>query len=328
MVVATAIVLLGGDRLGVAGYTTPGAPSTVAGQRLHALLGYDAEPGMVILARPRSRVAGLAVSVLRLAGRVRADPAVGAVQTPFGAAGSRGLLSRDRQAALLLVHFRSTDLNRLARPIDRLRGLRDPGLRVSFGGYEVGELDLNQIARHDLVTAELIAFPLLALLTVLIFRGLFGAAIPLVIGGLSVLGTVAGLGVLSRVFDISVFALNLAVLLGLGLAVDYALLLVSRYREEVAAHGHGVGAARATLVTAGRTVLFSGLAVAGACAALLVFPQSFVYSMGIAGAFVAILAAALALSVTIPVLVLGATGSWRGQPPHGLRPPGTAGRAG
>ena len=105
------------------------------------------------------------------------------------------------------------------------------------------------------------------------------------------------LRVASELTDVSIFALNLVTGLGLGLAIDYSLFIVSRYREEIAAHGPGLDAMRRTLATAGRTVLFSSLTVAGALASLLVFPQRFLYSMGIGGAIVALIAAAIALIV-------------------------------
>jgi uncharacterized membrane protein YdfJ with MMPL/SSD domain len=263
---------------------------------------------MVILARSRIGFGTSAArrAVALLANEASRDPGVGEVQSAFGAHGLPVLLSRDEHETLLLVHFRSINQDAVAAPINRLRGhLREPGLALQFGGYAVGVLDVNAIARSDLVRAELIAFPLLALLVLLIFRGLVAAAIPVLTGGVSVIGTIACLRLLSNVLGISIFALNLAVLLGLGLAVDYGLFLVSRYREEARERGFGVDAVRATLRTAGRAVVFSGCAVAGACAALLLFPQEFIYSMGIAGVFVALFSAAAALVVTPPLLLLG-----------------------
>ncbi len=112
------------------------------------------------------------------------------------------------------------------------------------------------------------------------------------------LSAAAGLG------SISVFALNLVTGLGLGLAIDYSLFVVSRYREELARHGPGLTAMRRTMATAGRTVLFSSLTVAGALASLTVFPQRFLYSMGIGGALVALIAAAIALLVLPAILAL------------------------
>ena len=104
--------------------------------------------------------------------------------------------------------------------------------------------------------------------------------------------------------DVSIFALNLTTGLGLGLAIDYSLFVVSRYREEIAKVGPGAEAMRRTLNTAGRTVLFSSLTVAAALASLMVFPQRFLYSMGLGGMLVALLAAAIALIVLPALLAL------------------------
>ena len=238
-----------------------------------------------------------------------------------GREGVTALRSRSGRQALVLVHFRATDLSALEEPVDRLRDLREPGLDLRFGGYAVGEIELNRVAREELIKAELIAVPLLALLMVLIFRGLVAAAIPLVIGGVAMLGTYAGLQLVGRLMDLSVFALNLAVLLALGLAVDYSLLLVSRYREEAAERGPGVEGGARDAGDGGRAVAFSGVAVAAACAPLVIFAQSFVYSMGVAGVLVAALAASVALLVTVPLLVLfGARIAPRAAPAPGRTP--------
>jgi uncharacterized membrane protein YdfJ with MMPL/SSD domain len=215
-------------------------------------------------------------------------------------------VSRDGTSTLLLVHFRSTSEDAAAGPIDRLRkSLREPGLTLRFGGYQVAFLDVNRAVRSDLLRAELIAFPLLALLMLIIFRGAPGALIPLSTGAAALGATYACLRLLAGVLDISIFALDLALLLGLGLAVDYGLFLVSRYREEVARSGPGTRALAVTVSTAGRAVLLSGLALAGASVGLLVFPQQFIYSMGIAGVLVSLLSVAAALLIAPPLLLLG-----------------------
>ena len=113
------------------------------------------------------------------------------------------------------------------------------------------------------------------------FRGLVAAAMPLAVGALTILGTFLALRIVDEFLGISVFALNLVSALGLGLAIDYSLFVVSRYREERAA---GEGAIARTLASAGRTVLYSSLTVAAAMASLCVFPLQFLYSMGIGGA--------------------------------------------
>jgi RND superfamily putative drug exporter len=128
------------------------------------------------------------------------------------------------------------------------------------------------------------------------------ALLPPLLGGLAIVGTFFFLRLVATVTDLSVFALNLTTGLGLGLAIDYSLFIVSRYREEAARDGFGLEALRRTIQTAGRTVLFSAITVAVAVAALTIFPQRFLYSMGIAGAIVALLAATLALTV-LPALL-------------------------
>ena len=178
----------------------------------------------------------------------------------------------------------------------------EPG--VSVGGAAVAQKQINEQVEQDLRTAELYAFPLLFVLSLLFFRSLVAALLPLMVGGLAIVGTFLMLRVASELTSVSIFALNLVTGLGLGLAIDYSLFIVSRYREEIARSGPGPAAMRRTLATAGRTVLFSSLTVAGAIASLAVFPQRFLYSMGIGGFCVALIAAAIALIVLPAVLTL------------------------
>jgi uncharacterized membrane protein YdfJ with MMPL/SSD domain len=295
------------DRFKVAGFTTPGSESARALALARKQLGYDPQAGLIAVAHSATgfTTAGPRAAVKQLAAQATADPAVGAVQTAFGRERAPELISHDGRSTLVLIHFRSTDIDAAAGPIHRLRArLRAPGLTLSFTGYDLIFLDANRAARDDLVRAELIAFPLLALLMLLIFRGLVAALIPLLIGGASVAGTFACLSLLSGALNISIFALDLALLLGLGLAVDYGLFLVSRYREEASRAGHGREAIASMVRTAGRAVLFSGVALACASAALLLFPQEFIYSMGIAGVLVSLLSAAAALLLVPPMLLL------------------------
>ena len=171
-------------------------------------------------------------------------------------------------------------------------------------GFAPSFNEVNDQTRTDLTKAELIAFPALALLLLLVFRGVVAASIPLLIGGISIVGTLLVLQAMSAVVDTSVFALNVATGLSLGLAVDYALLLVSRYREELGREGPTWEAHRRTVATAGRTALFSGFTVAAAMAALVVLPQRFLYSIAVAGAAVGILSAVIAVLVVPSLLSL------------------------
>ena len=144
--------------------------------------------------------------------------------------------------------------------------------------------------------------------------------LPPLLGGLAIVGTFFLLRLVSTFTDLSVFALNLTTGLGLGLAIDYSLFIVSRYREEATRDGFGLDALRRTLQTAGRTVLFSSVTVAFSVAALTIFPQRFLYSMGIAGAIVALLAATLALTV-LPALLAVLGPRVNALSPQRLRPP-------
>ncbi len=178
----------------------------------------------------------------------------------------------------------------------------EPGVVV--GGAAVAQEQVNKQVEEDLKKAEMLAFPLLFLLSLLFFRSLVASVLPLMIGGLAIVGTFFILRIASEVGSISIFALNLTTALGLGLAIDYSLFIVSRYREEIAKSGPGLEAMRRVMATAGRTVFFSSLTVSAALASLLVFPQRFLYSMGLGGALVALFAALISLTVLPAVLTL------------------------
>jgi RND superfamily putative drug exporter len=177
-----------------------------------------------------------------------------------------------------------------------------PGVQV--GGFAVAQEQVNKQVEKDLRMAELLAFPLLFLLSLLFFRSLVASVLPLMIGGLAIVGTFLILRLASEFASISIFALNLTTALGLGLAIDYSLFIVSRYREEIGKDGPGLAAMRRVLATSGRTVFFSSLTVSAALASLLVFPQRFLYSMGLGGALVALFAALISLTVLPAVLTL------------------------
>ncbi len=217
---------------------------------------------------------------------------------------SPAFISRDRRSTYFAVSLKPTDdkawQDAGAAIADRLSGRAG----VLVGGAAVAQEQVNKQIEEDLRKAELLAFPLLLLLSLLFFRSLVAALLPLMIGLLAIVGTLLVLRVASEIGSISVFALNLTTGLGLGLAIDYSLFVVSRYREEIAKDGPGLAAMRRVLATAGRTVLFSALTVAVALASLLVFPQRFLYSMGLGGSLVALLAALISLTVLPAVLTL------------------------
>jgi uncharacterized membrane protein YdfJ with MMPL/SSD domain len=218
--------------------------------------------------------------------------------------GSRDFVSRDGQSTYLAVALKPLDDKEWQEAggeiADQLEGR--PGIAV--GGAAVAQEQVNKQVEEDLRTAEMLAFPLLFLLSFLFFRSLVAALLPVMIGLLAIVGTFLVLRLASEFGSISIFALNLTTGLGLGLAIDYSLFVVSRYREEIAKDGPGLAAMRRVMATAGRTVFFSSLTVAAALASLLVFPQRFLYSMGLGGALVALLAALISLTVLPAVLTL------------------------
>lgn len=294
------------ERLLAAGFQDPDSESADAERNLKRALGYDAAPRMVVLARSRRPIRSPEgrAEVERLAAELRADPLVGRVSTFFGTK-DRALLSRDGRATAIAVHFRSLSQDAVGAATKRLRArVRSPELDLAFGGFGVGFIDTNDLVREDLLLAELIAFPALFVLLLLVFRGVVAALVPLAMGATAVLGAFLGLRLLSEALPISIFAVNVVTGLGLGLAIDYSLFLVWRYREELDRIGPGSGALRATLRTAGRTVAFSGLTVALAMAALTIFPERFLYSMGLGGTLVALMSAGAALLVVPALLAL------------------------
>jgi uncharacterized membrane protein YdfJ with MMPL/SSD domain len=217
---------------------------------------------------------------------------------------SPDFVSHNGTATYLAVSLKPTDdkeqQDAAKRIADDLSG--QPG--VTVGGIALAQQQVNNQVEKDLRKAELLAFPILFLLSLLFFRSAVAALLPLMIGGLAIVGTFLLLRVANEFVSVSIFALNLTTGLGLGLAIDYSLFVVSRYREEIAKAGPGAEAMKRTLNTAGRTVLFSSLTVAVALASLMVFPQRFLYSMGLGGALVALLASAIALTVLPAVLAL------------------------
>jgi uncharacterized membrane protein YdfJ with MMPL/SSD domain len=217
---------------------------------------------------------------------------------------SRDFVSRDGRSTYLAVALKPTDDKKWqeagADIADRLVGR--PGILV--GGGAVAQEQVNKQVEEDLRRAEMLAFPLLFLLSFVFFRSLVASLLPVMIGLLAIVGTFLILRLASEFGSISIFALNLTTGLGLGLAIDYSLFIVSRYREEIAKDGPGLAAMRRVLATAGRTVFFSSLTVAAALASLLVFPQRFLYSMGLGGSLVVLLAAMISLTVLPAVLTL------------------------
>jgi uncharacterized membrane protein YdfJ with MMPL/SSD domain len=290
------------DKLDPYGADDPATETVIAKERLEAA-GYRDVQAVVLVQDADVRSGAGADRVAAVADEVRGVDGVRDV-TGFAETGSDDFVSRSGDATYLAVTMDATEDDELQETGEAIVAAVEGEDGVLVGGNAVAQAQINEKVESDLQRAELIAFPILFLLSLLFFRSLVAAALPLLVGGLAIVSTMLLLTVASELGSISIFALNLVTGLGLGLAIDYSLFVVSRYREEIARTGPGMQALRRTMATAGKTVLFSSITVAGALAALAVFPQRFLYSMGIGGALVALAAAAISLIVLPAVLAL------------------------
>ena len=280
------------------GTSDPNAPSVIAQQQVVAATGASSQPGLVLLVRPSGPVLaprGRAL-VARVAREVNSQRAVSRVLSVLNAPRPGALVSRDGHATLVLGFFGAHASERAAtaaaqRIARDLRGVHG----VTVGGDQLTFSQLEDTISGQLPQVELIAFSILLLLSLVAFRGLVAAALPLMVGAVAVAGSLLIMRALAQVTSLSVYSLNLVTGLGLGLAIDYSLFVVYRYREELARCGHCSEALVRTLGTAGRTVAFSSLTVSVALLSLLVFPQRMLSSMGIAAAVVTVFAATAAL---------------------------------
>ena len=284
------------------GADDPATQSVQAANRYQHAAGQEIGAGVVALVRSGDVSSAAAKQrVTRIAGELRAQPHVARVVS-FYDTHDAAMVAKDRRSTYVLAYFKPLSDTRLKDDaqviIDHFKGRHD----VTLGGAAVASAQVNTQVGHDLERSELLVFPLIFLLSLVFFRSLVASLLPPLLGGLAIVATFFVLRIVASFVDLSVFALNLVTGLGLGLAIDYSLFMVSRYREESASSGFGVEALRRTVQTAGRTIAFSSLTIAAAIASLTLFPQRFLYSMGIAGALVALLAASLALTV-LPALL-------------------------
>ncbi|MBA2637773.1 MAG: MMPL family transporter [Solirubrobacterales bacterium] len=298
-------------------FSDPNAEAVLARAQLERAAGVEPDPSIVALVRPRGgdvRSASGREAVARVARRLAADPDI-ARTLSIADTRDPSFVSRAGDATYVLGFVRAQgDEADAGERIAEAFAAADDGVIV--GGAAVANPAVGEQVSEDLARAELIAFPVLFLLSLWVFRGVVAALVPLGVGLLTIMGTFLGLRLINEVTLLSIFALNLSVALGLGLSIDYSLFVVSRFREELARGAEVRAAVATTLSTAGRTVLFSGVTVAAALSALVVFPQRFLYSMGIAGAIGALLAVLVSVTVLPALLVV------LGRRIDALAPPG------
>lgn len=309
--VLTALAVVAGsgvaDRLGSGGWEDPGAQSTYATEALEREFPAS-QPNLLLLIDSGSASVddpAVAAEAKRLVERLADEKGVTGVGS-YWQSGSPALRARDGHEALVAARITGEE-KAAGETLDRIapsyRGTHGP-IEVQVGGPVAVRHEIQTTIREDLTRAELIALPVTLVLLVMVFGSAVAALLPLLVGIFAILGTNAVLRGLTEFTDVSVFAINLTTALGLGLAIDYALFIVRRFREELATGADPSTAVGRTLRTAGRTVLFSSLTVAVSLAAMLLFPQYFLRSFAYAGIAVVLLAAAAALILLPAALVL------------------------
>ena len=313
LVLAVVLVALAGaygggaaKELSVGGFEDPSSESSEANRLLEERFDTGA-PNLVLLVSaddgsvdaPAVVAAGTALTE-----RLAAEDGVADVVSYWTLASAPPLRSEGGDRALVVARIEG-DADEVGERIEELSpeyGRPIDGATVGIGGFAETFRQVGETIEQDLTRAEMIALPITLLLLLFVFRSVVAAVLPLLIGAMAVVGTLAVLRLVASVTEVSIFALNLTTAMGLGLAIDYSLFIVSRYREELHAGHEPFVAVSRTVRTAGRTIAFSALTVAVSLSALLVFPLSFLRSFAYAGVAVSVLAGLCAV-VVLPALL-------------------------
>ncbi|OZE79764.1 hypothetical protein CH305_14715 [Rhodococcus sp. 15-649-2-2] len=312
-VVITTVLLAGTwglgvvDELSLGGYSDPGSESAKVDALVESRFGRDVADIAVVYTPTDGRTVDeiadtVGASLAGIdAGVLARDPVTyWTVPDAFAS----GLRSSNGNSALAVLTLTGNEDKRVKSYQDLREELTIDGVTVQFGGFSAVVDAYNEQARADLMRAETITFPILLVLLLIVFGGLVAAGTPLVIGGLSVLASLAVLRAVNSVSEVSVFATNIASLVGLGMAVDYSLFVITRFREELR-NGRGTAdAVRRTMSTAGRTVAFSALLLICGFVGMLIFPQAMIRSLGFGGMAAVAVAAVISLTALPAALVL------------------------
>jgi RND superfamily putative drug exporter len=286
----------------------------VESQRAANVLGttfHQSPPNFLLLVeakRGRVDTGAAAREGTQTAQRLASEQGVGQVLGAWSLGRSSPLFSKDRTKAIIVAEVLGGDevAQKRVKQLMPKYGSSDAVIRVRVGGYQPVFAEVSDTIEHDLSRAESIAIPITLILLIIVFGSVVAAFMPLSVGIISIIGTFLVLRVIAAMTDVSVFALSMVTAMGLGLAIDYSLFIVSRFREELR-KGHDTETAIVTTMrTAGRTIIFGGVTVAVSLAALLVFPLYFFKSFGYAGIGV-VLTAVLGATLFLP-----ATLSWLG----------------
>ena len=307
------------------GWDVPGSGSAESVRLLRQHLGRD-ETQVILLFRSRSDALGDADSpayrsaVEAVIANISRNPEVKSVLSYQGGGDVR-FRSKDARLSYAVVQLERAADEGIAA-FERLRQqLHSDQIEVLLGGELATYVDIRQQLARDIWHAEIASFIALSLLLVWVFGSVAAAMLPLIVGVVTIVLSVALLKTFTMFIDISVYAANVVSMLGLGLAIDYALFIVSRFREELAAGKDVHESLMKTMCTAGRTVVFSGLTVASSLFCLHLLPQRFFQNMGLAGG-ISVAAAMITAVVLLPALL-----AMLGHRVNRFAFPGLAGRA-
>ncbi|RXZ71521.1 MMPL family transporter [Agromyces albus] len=305
-IVFAALAVTAIESLSLNRYDAPGSES-VAARELLAERFKTSSPNIAVLVEAKQGDvddADVAVAGAGLTEQIAAFDGVGDAWSYWSPDGPASLASNDRDSALILAwaagdadHVRGELLPELEAEV--IAGADDAAIAVHLGGSDEVFRAVAEQARTDFLRAELIILPLVIGLLWLVYRRLSAALVTMAVGLFSVAGSLAILRIVSEFTDISTFASNIALVMGIGLGVDYGLFMTYRFREELAAGREVADAVRAAVRAAGRTIVFSGATVAAALAVLFVFPFPFLSSFAYAGIAV-VVTAVIGSTVLLP----------------------------
>jgi len=288
------------------GYSDPKSDSIKAFEYLTDVFKVK-DPAVVLVVETKDGITSPDVisSATKLESELKSEPGVDSTLSYWSAGGAPSLKSTDGKSAFLFIYSQSVDWDKVQSLGKEIQAKYDgnyDNLKIYASGTGVFAHAINTKISKDLALAESISIPLTFILLAFVFGALVASAMPLLVGVSAILGSLFILYLLSLFTGVSVFALNLITGLGLGLGIDYSLLIVNRFREELH-HGRSVEESiKQTVATAGKTVFYSGITIVITLAALMLFPQMFLKSFGYAGVTVVIMAV-LGSLVALPALL-------------------------
>jgi putative drug exporter of the RND superfamily len=291
------------------GFQDPKSESAQAIKVLSDKFGQSGQQMMILLTAPAGANSEQARTVgTDLVGQLQRSPLVYNVSSAWTAPpqAAADLVSTDGKSGLIVVNLKGgeNDAQKNAQTLsDQVVHDRD-GVTVRAGGSAMQYAQINKQNQEDLLLMEMIAIPLSFLVLVWVFGGLLAAALPMALGALAVVGSMTVLRLVTYTTEVSIFALNLSTAMGLALAIDYTLLIISRYRDELAEGSDRDEALIRTMATAGRTVLFSATTVALSMSATALFPMYFLKSFAYAGVATVAFVATAAIVITPAAIVL------------------------